>query len=158
MLGVTDWDRPANATGVDAVSSKVQTVVTLAARFDLSDFNKAEDTNIQNAMVSRVLLNYMGELPMVGNGEYTLAGKYAEASPIAHVDKEDASFLIYASHDDPLVPQRQEGRMYRKLLENQVDARLNMLDKQGHNPIPNMDEVDRWFLDHLGGVNNSRKE
>ena len=158
MLGVTDWDRPATATGVDAVSSKVQSVVTLAARFDLSDFNKAEDTNIQNAMVSRVLLNYMGELPMVGNGEYTLAGKYAEASPIAHVDKEDASFLIYASHDDPLVPQRQEGRMYRKLLENQVDARLNMLDKQGHNPIPNMDEVDKWFLDHLGGVNNSRKE
>ncbi len=149
MLGVTDLDNNIKQTGLDAASSKVQSVVTLAARFDLSDFNKQEDSAIQNPIISRVLLNYMGELPMVENGSYILKGKYAEASPISYVDKGDASFLIYCSYDDPLVPQRQENNMYKKLLNNEVDAKLNVSSNEGHNPVPNMEELDNWFLKHL---------
>jgi L-ascorbate metabolism protein UlaG (beta-lactamase superfamily)/predicted esterase len=149
MLGVTDWENNKNQTSIDKVSSKVQSVVTLAARFDLSDFNKKEDTIIQNPIISRVLFNYIGELPMVENGNYILKGKYAEASPITYVDKTTASFLIYCSSDDPLVPQRQGNNMYKKLLNDGVDTRLKVSNNEGHNPIPNIEEIDDWFLKHL---------
>lgn len=149
MLGVTNGDSNANQIGIDAVSSKVQSVVTLAARFDLTDFNKKEDTAIQNAIISRVLLNYMGELPLVENGNYSLKGKYADASPIAHVDKEDASFLMYFSHDDPLIPERQQNNMYKTLRDNGIDAKLNISSNEGHSPTPNIEEIDSWFLRHL---------
>lgn len=149
MLGVTDGSNNSKQPGVDAVSSKVQSVVTLAARFDLSDFNKKEDTAILNPIITRVLYNYMGELPMVENGYYILSGKYAEASPITHADKGDASFLIYCSYDDPLVPQRQEANMYRKLIENGIDAKINTNNGEGHTPIPGIDEIDKWFIVHL---------
>jgi L-ascorbate metabolism protein UlaG (beta-lactamase superfamily)/acetyl esterase/lipase len=149
ILGVKDLDNLATQPGIDAVSSKVQSVVTLAARFDLSDFNKQEDTTIQNPIISRVLLNYMGELPMVEDGSYILKGKYADASPITYVDKGDASFLIYHSYDDPLVPQRQAANMHKKLQTNGVDVKLNVTKNEAHNPIPNIEEIDSWFLEHL---------
>lgn len=149
MLGVTDVANNAGEKGVDSVSSKIQSVVTLAARFELSDFNRTEDVTIQNPIISRVLLNYIGELPMVENGNYVLKGKYAEASPITHVDKGDASFLMYCSDDDPLVPHRQAVAMHRKLVNNGVDVRLNSLKKQGHNPVPDIHEMDNWFLKYL---------
>ena len=153
LLGVKDRDIPSGQTGVEAMSSKVQSVVALAARFDLSDFNKPEDTAIQTPIVSKVLLNYMGELPMVENGVYISKGKYAEASPITHVDKDDASFLIYHSDDDPLAPSRQAVNMHNALVANGIDAKLNMAKKEAHNPIPSMEEVNNWFLTHLKKVN-----
>lgn len=149
MLGVTDWQKSSNHTGTDTVSSKVQSVVTLAARFDLSDFNKSEDNAIQNPIITRVLFNYVGELPMVENGNYILSGKYAEASPITYVGNGDASFLIYHSSDDPLVPQRQTANMYEKLIDNKIDAKLKMSNKEGHFPIPKIEEIDNWFFGHL---------
>jgi dipeptidyl aminopeptidase/acylaminoacyl peptidase len=94
-------------------------------------------------------LNYVGELPAIENGSYVLKGKYADASPITHVDKGDASFLIYCSYDDPLVPQRQETNMYKKLLDNGLDVKLNVSKNEGHNPIPNIQEIDDWLLKHL---------
>jgi L-ascorbate metabolism protein UlaG (beta-lactamase superfamily)/acetyl esterase/lipase len=149
MLGVTDWEHNKSQTGIDSISAKVQSVVTLAARFDLSDFNKKEDTIIQNPIISRVLVNYIGELPMVENGNYILTGKYAEASPITYVDKGDASFLVYHSYDDPLAPQRQAGNMYKKLLNNGIETKFIMSKNEGHTPIPNIEEIDGWFLKHL---------
>lgn len=149
MLGVTDFQNKLSQTGVDAVSSKVQSVVTLAARFDLSDFNKKEDQAIQNPIITRVLFNYVGELPMVENGNYVLSGKYAEASPITYVDKDDASFLMYGSYDDPLVPHRQETNMHKKCQENKIVAKLKMSKNEGHFPIPDMEEIDTWFLSRL---------
>jgi L-ascorbate metabolism protein UlaG (beta-lactamase superfamily)/acetyl esterase/lipase len=149
MLGVTDFDKTTMQTGIDAISSKIQSVVTLAARFDLSDFNRKEDTAIQNPIITRVLFNYIGELPMVANNNYILSGKYAEASPITYVSSGDAPFLIYSSYDDPLVPHRQETHMYKKLISNGVDAKLNLSNKEGHFPVPNIEEIDNWFMKHL---------
>lgn len=149
LLGVTDSKRTDNAAGIDAVSSKVQTVVTLAARFDFAAFNHKEDTAIQNPIITRVLYNYIGELPMVENGNYVLTGKYAQASPITHVSSDDASFLIYCSSDDPLVPHRQETNMYNKLRQHGIDTQIHMAQNEQHTPIPDINEVDRWFLKHL---------
>lgn len=149
MLGVKDLDKNISQTGIDAVSSKVQSVVTLAARFDLTDFNKKEDTAIQNPIITRVLFNYIGELPMADNNGYIFSGKHAEASPLTYVDKEDASFLIYSAYNDPLVPHRQETNMYKKLISNGVEAKLNLSNEGGHFPVPNLQEIDNWFLKHL---------
>jgi len=149
MLGVTDRDDTTRKQGMDAMSSKVQSVVTLAARFDLSDFNKPEDTAMQNPIISRVLFNYIGELPAVENRKYALTGKYAEASPISYVDKGDASFLIYYSSNDPLVSMRQQVAMYDKLISNGVDTKLKISQHEAHNPVPNIDEMDAWFFKHL---------
>jgi L-ascorbate metabolism protein UlaG (beta-lactamase superfamily)/predicted esterase len=149
MLGVKDLDKNISQKGIDAVSSKVQSVVTLAARFDLTDFNKKEDTAIQNPIITRVLFNYIGELPMADNNGYIFSGKYAEASPLTYVDKEDASFLIYSAYNDPLVPHRQETNMYKKLISNGVEAKLNLSNEGGHFTVPNLQEIDNWFLKHL---------
>lgn len=149
MLGVTDWADRVKHSGLNAVSSRVQSVVTLAARFDLSDFNRPDDTTIQNPIISRVLLNFVGELPAVENGAYVLTGKYAEASPITYVDRGDATFLIYSSSDDPLVPKRQPTNMFNKLISSEVEAKLNMSEGDGHTPLFNVDDVDAWFLKHL---------
>ncbi len=153
MLGVTDSMMNSKQTEIEAVSSKVQSVVTLAARFDLSDFNKKEDVAIQNPIITRVLFNYVGELPMVENGNYVLSGKYAEASPLTYVDRGDASFLIYHSLDDPLVPARQEANMYQKLINSGVAVKLNMSNSEGHNPIPSVDDIDKWYLENLKSEN-----
>lgn len=149
MLGVKDKEILSGQTGIEAVSSKVQSVVALAARFDLTDFNKPEDTAIQNPTIARVLLNYMGELPPVENGVFVLKGKYADASPITHVDQNDASFLIYHSENDPLVPFRQAVNMHKALVAQGIDVKLSMSQQEAHNPVPNMDEVDQWFLSRL---------
>jgi len=149
MLGVTEADNNINQAGADAVSSKVQSVVTLAARFDLSDFNKRVDTAILNPIITRVLFNYIGELPMVVNNEYVLSGKYAEASPLTFVDRGDASFLIYGSFDDPLVPYRQQVSMYKKLTGSGIAARLIAGNKGGHFPVPDPGEIDNWFMQQL---------
>jgi L-ascorbate metabolism protein UlaG (beta-lactamase superfamily)/acetyl esterase/lipase len=149
MLGVKDLDKNISQKGIDAVSSKVQSVVTLAARFDLTDFNKKEDTAIQNPIITRVLFNYIGELPTADNNGYIFSGKYAEASPLTYVDKEDASFLIYSAYNDPLVPHRQETNMYKKLISNGVEAKLNLSNEGGHFPVPNLEEIDKWFVQHL---------
>jgi acetyl esterase/lipase len=149
MLGVTEWNKSARHTGADTVNSSVQSVVTLAARFDLSDFNKKEDTAILNPIVSRVLLNYIGELPHADKNGYSLSGKYAEASPVTYVDKGDASFLIYSSVDDPLIPHRQTTKMYNKLIGNGVEAKLKVSTNEGHLPVPDIGEIDKWFMQHL---------
>lgn len=149
MLGVVDSDETLPKNGIDAMSSKVQSVITLAARFDLSDFNRQADTAMLNPIISRVQLNYIGELPAVENGNYVLSGKYAEASPITYVDKGDASFLVYCSSNDPLVSLRQQVAMYEKLISKGVDAKLKVSHQDAHNPLPNIDEMDAWFLKYL---------
>ena len=59
MLGVTDTIIANAGSRVDSVSSKVQAVVTLAAPFNLADFNRKEDTASQNAVMLRIMLSYM---------------------------------------------------------------------------------------------------
>ena len=125
MLGVKDTviDYPKN--GPDSVSSKVQGVVTLAALFNLSDYGKKADTAILTNVILRVLSDYMGELPQIEKGEFVLSGKYAEASPLTHVSNDDASFLIYYSDNDFLIPVRHARDFYKKLMDNNVQTNMS---------------------------------
>lgn len=149
MLGVTDTviNKPDNA--IDSVSSKVQAVVTLAAPFILSDINKKEDTALVRDMSLRIHLNYIGELPEENNNEFVLSGKYAQASPITYINRDDAATLIYYSDNDFIIPGRQQTATYQKLKEAGVPTKIILKHNELHFPKPDIDEVDKWFRQYL---------
>jgi len=149
MLGVKDTIIINPKNEIDQVSSRVQAVVALAAPFILSDNNMKSDTAIQTSLMRRVLMDYMGELPEAKNGEFILSGKYAAASPITYISNDDAAFLIYYSDNDPFIPPRQAQRYYNNLEGNKVQAKIVVCHNCKHHPIPDMDEVDRWFKKYL---------
>ncbi len=150
MLGVMDRAyRSTDESPIDSVSSKVQAVVSLAAPFVLSDFDPSLDADLAYDYILSVMHSYMGELPDVSTGKFSLTGKYADASPITHVSRGDAPMMIYASEDDPLIPLRQASAMYETLNDNQVGAKLIIDTGSGHEPKIDMDAVDRWFKTHL---------
>ncbi len=149
LLGVTDTLVAKPETGIDSVSSKVQAVVALATPFDLSDFNRREDSSMARDFIAQVLINYLKELPEKKDGEFVLSGRYAQASPVTYVSSDDAPFLIYYSDDDPLIPARQGPAMYQKLKAAGIATRLVLRRKESHTPSPDMEEVDKWFKQYL---------
>jgi acetyl esterase/lipase len=149
MLGVTDAVIDKIENPIDSVSSKVQAVVTLAAPFTLSDINRKEDTTLTRNMALRMFLNYVGELPQESKNDFVSSGKYAQASPITYVTKDDAATLIYYSDDDFFVPLRQAPLMYETLKEKGVPTKLVLKHQQRHWPKPTMEEVDTWFRQYL---------
>ncbi|QMU29765.1 alpha/beta hydrolase [Adhaeribacter radiodurans] len=149
MLGVTDVFIDKAENPIDSISSKVQAVVTMAAPFILSDINRKEDTMLTRNMALRMFLNYVGELPEESKNEFVSSGRYAQASPITYVTKEDAATLIYYSDDDFIIPRRQAPRMYQVLKEKGVPTKMVLTHKERHWPKPNMEEVDKWFKQYL---------
>lgn len=149
MLGVKDSLYFINKSPIDSVSSKVQAVVTLAAPFNLADINKYEDTTIANNYVLSAISAYMGSLPEMKQGEFTLSGKYLEASPYALVTKDDAPTFICYSDNDPVIATRQAEEMYKKLVQNNVPAKISLSQNTEHYPIPDMAEVCKWFEKYL---------
>ena len=149
MLGVADGIKP-GAKGIDSLSASVQAVVTLATPFDLADINKPEDSAVDRSFVLSVVNAYLGGLPGIdGNGGFVSNQKSAAASPPYHVTKDDAPMLIYYSDDDPVIPVRHQISMYNKLKETGVPVKLVERKNQGHGPMPDMEEVDTWFKQHL---------
>lgn len=149
MLGVTDTTITNPESPIDAVSSKVQAVVTLAAPFVLSEFGRTSDTLPAMKYYLEIMLSYIGSLPEVRNNEYVLSGKYAQASPISFVTGDDAPFLIYYSENDPIIPARQAVMMCKKLKDSGVPCKEFRNPDEGHEPIPDMKEVDNWFKKYL---------
>ena len=149
MLGLRDTTIKKAESPVDNVSSKVQTVVTLAAGFILTDLDKKEDSLMAKDLVYQANINYIGFPPEVEGNKFVMSGKYAEASPIIYVSKDDASFLIYHSDDDLAVPVRQAKTMYEKLNSVGIDTKIVLRSKQGHTPEPDLEETDRWLKQHL---------
>jgi acetyl esterase/lipase len=149
MLGVLDTIIKHPKNGMDSVSSKVQAVVTLATPFNLSDFGNKGDTAIRTNVMLSLVLDYMGELPRIEDGNFVLSGKYAEASPVTHISNDDAPFLIYYSDDDPLIPIRHAKAFYKKLMDNNVYTNMSSCHNCTHNPIPDMNQVDLWFKKYL---------
>jgi acetyl esterase/lipase len=150
-LGVKDTTIINAENGIDSVSSKVQAVVTLAAHFNLVDIYRkdASDSVVKSDLVLSILSKFMGELPQIKKGEFILSGKFADASPISNVTKDDAAFLIYYSDNDPYAPVRQGFDMYHKLQENNVPVRIVLKSKSGHHPVPDLTEMDMWFKKYL---------
>jgi acetyl esterase/lipase len=149
MLGVSDNKNLNGNSPVDSVSSKVQAVVTLAAPFNLADFNKPEDTEMANNFILSVIGSYMGSLPKMKSGDFILSGKYMDASPIAHVTGDAAPALIYYSDNDPVIPVRQAKEMYEKLKQNNVAVKIVAKHNAEHSPVPDMTEVSKWFEKYL---------
>lgn len=149
MLGVTDTIISNPINPIDAVSSKVQAVIALAAPFVLSETGRTSDTFPAMKYYLHAVVDYIGELPEEKDNEYILSGKYAKASPISHVTSDDAPFLIYYSENDPVIPSRQATMMCNKLKEFAVPFKEFKNSNQGHEPIPDMKEVERWFKQYL---------
>lgn len=149
MLGVTDSIYSKSKSPIDSVSSKVQAVVTMAAPFNLADINKAEDSTIDNNFVQSAIEAYVGQSPETRSGEFVLSGPYITASPYAFVTKDDAPTLIYYSDNDPVITVRQAIKMHEKLRENHVPVKIFVSPKTGHNPVPDMAEVNNWFEKYL---------
>ena len=149
MLGVSDTTIATAKSAVDRVSSKVQAVVTLAAPFNLADMNRFGDTMIINNYLLSAIASYMGHLPEMKQGEFILTGDYSEASPVTQVTTDDAPCLIYYSDNDPLIPVRHAEEMYKKLEQASVPAKIVVSPRQDHNPLPDMDEVCKWFEKYL---------
>ncbi|HMR84832.1 MAG TPA: alpha/beta hydrolase [Niabella sp.] len=145
LLGTSDESFEEAPEKTDTTSFRVQVVVTLAAPFDLSDYKKQQDTAIDNDFAINIMSAYVGELPETKDGSFLLSGKYAEASPLAHVSTGDAPTLIYYSDNDPIIPPRHAVVMYEALKKNQVPAKIVERKGQNHGPVPDMDEVDQWF-------------
>ncbi|MEP7322577.1 MAG: alpha/beta hydrolase [Saprospiraceae bacterium] len=148
MLGVKDTTILNPKSEIDRVSSKVQAVVSLAAPYILSDYKKT-DTAVLTSLMSRVLSDYLGDLPKEKNGEYELSGKFAAASPITYVSSGDAAFLLYYSDDDPYIPSRQAPAFYKALTDKNVKAKIILCHNCKHQPMPDMNEVDMWYRTHL---------
>ncbi|HVT87055.1 MAG TPA: alpha/beta hydrolase [Chitinophagaceae bacterium] len=149
MLGVTDTTIARPESPIDGVSSKVQAVVTMAAPFVLSEMDTPTDTLPLMKYYLKLVLDYIGEMPEIKNNQFISSGKYAQASPITHVTGDDAPFLIYYSENDPIIPVRQATMMCEKLRDAGVPFKEVKNPDQGHNPIPDMQEVDNWFRQYL---------
>ena len=111
MLGLTEptVDNPKNFP-VEAQSSRVQAVVTLAAPFVMTE------NFFDLPLIARAMTNVMGALPdRDAHGRPLLTGAYAEASPVTYVSPEDAPFLIYHATADPTIPQQNAVQMYAAL-------------------------------------------
>ena len=145
MLGLTDpkIENPRNSP-IEAQSSRVQAVVTMAAPFVMTE-------NFFDApLVARAMTNVMGSLPdRDSTGRPLLTGAYAEASPITYVSAEDAPMLIYHAVDDPTIPKQNAERMFATLQAARVPAKLFMRESGGHEPPFDIDEVDRWLRQYL---------
>lgn len=142
MLGVMDTPYPnVDQNPIDSVSSKVQAVVVMASPFVLTDFKGQGDLDMVAA--------YMGEQPVKEGDLYSLSGNYAKASPITHVSKGDAPFIIYYSDNDPYFLIKQAKKMEQKLKDNSIPVELFIDSRAGHMPKPDMDEVDSWFRKYL---------
>jgi len=147
MLGVVDTTyQNISKNPIDSLSGKVQAVVSLAAPYNLADFNPRQDSSYN--FIIKTLLNYIGEYPKLTKGNFELSGLYAEASPIIHVTENDAAFLKYHSTDD-FIPYRQAVAMNKTLTETAVASKLVTRQGQGHGPIPDMNEIDLWFKKYL---------
>lgn len=145
LLGTLDENFDTEMGKTDSISSRVQAVVTLAAPFDLSNYNTLADTSIDNNFALSVMNAYVGGLPEMKKGDFVLSGNFAAASPISHVSEDDAPMLIYYSDNDPIIPARQAIAMEQILQKNKIAAKSVKRSGQYHGPVPDMDEVDSWF-------------
>ena len=118
MLGVLD-KLPLEAP--DVPSGRVQAVVDLCG---ISDVN---DPQVQHNPIAWSFLEHLMEVPYEGNEE-----KFRLASPVSHVDKHSAPFLIVHGEEDDVVPIDQSERMAAALRGHEVPVEFVRLAGEGH--------------------------
>jgi acetyl esterase/lipase len=166
MLGVLDGKGdPQDADPVNRESAKVQCVVALEAATDLlRGYNRAPGA----------FHNFLGVAANSGPSmlpktsvEYR---KFEEASPIHHVTRDDAPFLLIHGDTDQIVPFKHSELMEQALRTAGVEVKLLRVPGGGHgttfhgpgfksedNWPDYMTEMVRWFDAHLVGLQRTPK-
>ena len=118
MLGVLD-SLPGEADNPN--SGRVNAVVDLCG---ISDVN---DPRVQHNPIAWSFLEHLMEVPYEGNEE-----KFRLASPVSHVDRHSAPFLIIHGEDDDVVPIDQSERMAAALRGHEVPVEFIRMPSEGH--------------------------
>ncbi|RYX84050.1 alpha/beta hydrolase [bacterium] len=125
LLGTTDTlhNTPAELA---TYSSRVQCVVDLYGPTDFTAFPKAPVLDAtQRTQGMQLVEGFLGPLP-------ENAANYSEASPITHIDKKSAPFLIFHGGKDALVPVSQSEIMDEALRKVGIESKLIVFPNAGH--------------------------
>ncbi|MEK6322974.1 MAG: alpha/beta hydrolase [Acidobacteriota bacterium] len=153
LLGVLDGKGdPADADPVNRESAKVQCVVAHAAPSDL----------INVPTIRQAVGSFMGMLIERAPPTSVEYKTYREASPISHVSKDDAPFLLIHGDADEIVLFKHSEVMAEALKQAGVAVKLVRIEGGGHNANfrgpgfreekgwPDyLGETVRWFDQHL---------
>ena len=140
-LGVIDHFPPAaDASAVGKTSSKAQAVVALAPPTDLALMINSWEGAVD------LVASYMGA-PVysdAGEGglETELERDYRMASPISHVDQDDAPCLLIHGDGDIVVPYAQSEAFANAMQEAEGTVRLLRVPGGGHRLPPRADGAD----------------
>jgi acetyl esterase/lipase len=118
MLGVVDR-LPTEPEGI--ASGRVQAVVDLCG---ISDVN---DPQVQHNPIAWSFLEQFMEVPYAGHED-----RFELASPVTHVDKRSAPFLIIHGEDDDVVPIDQSERMAAALRGHEIPVEFIRMPGEGH--------------------------
>ena len=146
MLGTTQDDSAFEGTeGMTGVSSKVQAVCTLFAATDFMHLEEVEDDHWRINLVTKALLHG----PPSKHPELAAA-----ASPITHVSKTSAPFLLIHGTADGMIPPAQSERMHAALLAVGADSSLLLIEgmPHGNRTLARSDlqkAADAFFTKHL---------
>jgi acetyl esterase/lipase len=141
---------PSDADAVNRESGRVQCVVARAAPVDLFK-------NMNSAVSDFVGMIPRGE----AGGDYSLEHQtYRDASPLYHVSKDSAPFLIIAGTLDSTVPPEQATLMQEALQNAGVAVEVLWIEGAGHGPnFPGATDppdylgaMTSWFDRHLARV------
>ena len=150
MLGVLDGkgdhDDP---DPVNRESAKVQCVVARAAPVDLINLMAIQPVDFMGMRVE-----VGGKLLPPSSIEYKT---YHEASPLYHVSKDSAPFLLMHGDADKVVPFKNSEAMEHALTQAGVEVKLLRIPGGDHgadfpgakNPPDYLGEMVRWFDQHL---------
>lgn len=146
MLGTTQ-DNPAfeGTEGKLGVSSRVQAVCALFAATDFVHLEEVEDDHWSINFVAKALLHG----PPSNNPELAAA-----ASPITHVSKTSAPFLLIHGTADSMIPPAQSERMHAALKAAGADSSLLLIEGMPHGnrtlARPDLQQAaDAFFSQHL---------
>ena len=114
LLGMIDADDDLD-TQYGGPTTRLQAVVAGGTPADLREFEGS-------GLIQRFLDTTLAENP----------GRYAQASPITHVDADDPPTFLYHGGWDTLVPASQAQNMYARLQAAGVPAELYIVNGYGH--------------------------
>jgi acetyl esterase/lipase len=127
LLGTLDTRDNSDPT-LAAYSSRVQCVVDVYGPADFTaslDADPQTIAGLQGTPGGRLVSDFLGQLPEARQN-------YIDASPIKHIDKKTAPFLIFHGAKDDLVPVEQSAKFDAALREAGVESRLVVFPNAGH--------------------------
>jgi acetyl esterase/lipase len=139
LVGVLDDSTSDQSSDpVQRESAKVQAVVSIDAPYDLS---KA------SPFIMPFVVAYMGRRPPMDAQwlSTVLEGDYARASPVTHVSKDDAAFMIIHAIGDPNISSRQAKLMSEAASEQGLTIRTVLLSQDTHTPKLDHSAIANWL-------------